>query len=143
MPKERYGFSEEEWQSLKELLTRILVERVRSDNLTIAYSELTQAAVSQLQSRPTLSAKTKDVLTPESSALAAILGEISNDSCNASPDHGMLSVIVVHKHGDFRPGKGFFEYAEKLGRLPRGASDDDKEALWVEELRLVQRSYRG
>jgi hypothetical protein len=143
MPTERYGFSQEEWQSLKVLLRRILVERVRSDDLTIAYSELTQVAASQLQSQPTLFAKTRDILTPESNALAAILGEISNDSCNASPDHGMLSVIVRHKHGDLRPGKGFFEYAEKLGRLPRGASDDEKEALWVEELRLVQHSYQG
>ncbi len=143
MPRERYGFSEDEWQSLKELLRRILVERVRSDNLTIAYSELTQAAVSQLERRPTLSAKTRDILTPESYGLGAMLGEISNDSCSASPDRGMLSVIVVHKCGDLRPGKGFFECAENLGRLSRAASDDEKEALWVRELRLVQRSYHG
>jgi hypothetical protein len=31
MPAERYGFSEDEWESLRELLRRILVERVRSD----------------------------------------------------------------------------------------------------------------
>jgi hypothetical protein len=142
MPTERYGFSEDEWQSLKELISGILVARVRSDNVTIAYSELTQMAVSQLRNRQALSVKTREILTPTSYALAAMLGEISNDSCNVSPDHGMLSVIVVHKHGDLRPGKGFFEYAEELGRLPRAASDDEKEELWVRELSLVQRSYR-
>jgi hypothetical protein len=141
MPRERYGFSEDEWQSLKELLRRILVERIRSDNLRITYSELIQVAVSQLGGRPTLFAKTRDILTPESYALGTMLGEIPTDSCSASPDHGMLSAIVVHKHGDSRPGKGFFDCAEDLGRLSRSASDDEKEALWVRELRLVQRSY--
>jgi hypothetical protein len=55
----------------------------------------------------------------------------------------MLSVIVVHKQGDQRPGKGFFEFAEQLGRLVHSASDDEKDALWVRELGLVQRSYGG
>jgi len=143
MPAERYGFSEDEWESLRELLRRILVERVRSENLTIPYSELTQFAVAQIQSQPTLLTKTREILTPNSYALAAMLGEISAESCNGSPDRGMLSVIVVHKQGDQRPGKGFFEYAEKLGRLVRAASDDEKDALWVRELGLVQRSYGG
>jgi hypothetical protein len=140
MPRERYGFSEDEWRSLKELLTHILIERLGSDNPMIAYSELTQILVSRLQN-PALRAKTTDILTPESYALATILGEISTESCNASPDRGMLTVIVVHKHGDLRPGKGFFECAEKLGRLSHGSSDAEKDELWVRELHLVQRSY--
>jgi hypothetical protein len=141
MPRERYGFSEDEWQSLKDLLRNILVERVRSDNPTVAYSELTQIAVSRLRSQPALLAKTGDILTPDSHALAAMLGEISTESCNASPDRGMLSVIVVHKGGDLRPGKGFFDCAETLGRLSHAASEAEKEILWVRELRLVQQSY--
>ncbi len=70
-----------------------------------------------------------------------MLGEISTESCQSSPDRGMLSVIVVHKRGDQRPGKGFFECAVKLGRLRESASEEEKDALWIGELRLVQGSY--
>ncbi len=44
----------------------------------------------------------------------------------------MLSVVVVHKHGDMEPGPGFFELAKHLGR-------DTKDLLrfWIDELKKV------
>ena len=140
MSRECYGFNEQEWQSLKDLLTDILVERVPSTAPTITYAQLVNAALSRIQNAALL-AKTRDILTPHSYALGAMLGEISTDSCNKSPDHGMLSVIVVHKTGDQRPGKGFFECAVTLGRLPPAASQAEKDELWAREMDTVLRSY--
>ena len=45
----------------------------------------------------------------------------------------MLSVVVVHKTGDYQPGPGFLELAKRLGR---DASDQLK--FWTEEFERVQ-----
>lgn len=50
----------------------------------------------------------------------------------------MLSVLVVHKGGDYRPGAGFFELAERLGRDIR-----DKERCWVMEFETVTNYWRS
>jgi hypothetical protein len=44
----------------------------------------------------------------------------------------MLSVIVVHKHGDMEPGPGFDDYAADLG-----LDASDRVAFWVNELHKV------
>lgn len=64
-----------------------------------------------------------------------MLDEISDEEDQAG--RGMLSVIVVHKSGDQKPGSGFFKLAKKLGRE---TSDTDK--CWIEELNRVY-SYWG
>ncbi len=137
----RYGFTDDEWRMIERLVREILVERVRPEVRPIPYSELTEVAVARLRDRPALAEKTREILRPDSYALANMLGEISTESCNGAPDRGMLSVVVVHKDGDMRPGKGFFECAVTLGRLRSNASDEEKEALWIRELDLVSRSY--
>jgi hypothetical protein len=45
---------------------------------------------------------------------------------------GMLTVVVVHKHGDMQPGPGFFELAKALGRDTKNI-----EKCWIDELRKV------
>lgn len=59
-----------------------------------------------------------------------LLGEVSVEE-NAS-GRGMLSVVVVHKHGDMQPGPGFFVLGQHLGY-------DTKDLLkfWVEQLHKV------
>lgn len=69
-------------------------------------------------------------LEPESYALAKMLGEISTSEDEAG--RGMLTVIVVHKHGDMQPGPGFFELANQLGR-----DTADILECWVNELKRV------
>ena len=59
-----------------------------------------------------------------------MLGEISSEEDAAG--RGMLTVVVVHKHGDMQPGPGFFELAQVLGRNTR-----DILKCWVEELHKV------
>jgi hypothetical protein len=137
----RYGFTDDEWRTIEGVVQEILVETVRMEVRPIPYSELTEVAVARLGNRPALVEKTREILRPNSYELANMLGEISTESCNGAPDRGMLSVVVVRKGGDMRPGKGFFECAVTLGRLRPNASDDEKEALWIRELDLVRRSY--
>jgi hypothetical protein len=59
-----------------------------------------------------------------------LLGQISIEENAAG--RGMLSVVVVHKGGDFRPGPGFFDLAHDLGRTIVARDD-----FWTEELQRV------
>jgi len=112
----KYGYSLDKWNKTKEEMRQILIDMVRIPKY-ISYSELV--------------GKVKTIiLQPESYALAAMLGEISSEEDAAK--RGMLSVIVVHKSGDGRPGSGFFELAEDLGH---DISDRDK--FWVDEWNKV------
>ena len=112
----RYGFSDEDWAAAKQEMVAKLIERAKVRGM-IPYSELV-----------------RDVKTirlePDSHALAAMLGEISEAEDRAG--RSMLTVIVVHKHGDMQPGPGFFELARSLGR-----DTQDILRCWVDELKKV------
>jgi hypothetical protein len=112
----KYGAPIELWDATKDRMRSVLGDRARAGR-TIAYSELV-ATVGPVK------------LEPDSYALAAMLGEISEEE--DALGRGMLSVVVVHKDGDMRPGPGFFQLAKKLGR---DASDIDR--CWVDEFRRV------
>ena len=73
-------------------------------------------------------------LEPKSEHLAHMLGEISTAEHEAG--RGMLTVVVVHKHGDQMPGPGFFQLARSLDRDTR-----DREAFWIRELEKVYRAW--
>jgi hypothetical protein len=86
----RYGYASEAWDTVREEMQRLLIARARACR-TIAYSELVE--------------QVKTIrLEPDSHALAAILGEISEGE--DAVGRGMLAVLVVHKDGDMRPGPG-------------------------------------
>lgn len=119
----RYGYPLDQWEQTKADMTRVLSIRAREAR-TITYSEL---------SREVLPLR----LPPDSYALAAMLGEISEES--DADGRGMLSVLVVHKDGDGRPGGGFFELAAKLGR----AAGSDHDLLWIEEMNRVTAAAGG
>ncbi len=108
----KYGYSISSWNETLEEMRLILIRKAKIGR-TLSYSELTKQI-------------TTIEMQPESFALAAMLGELSEDE--DARGRGMLSVIVVHKTGDTKPGPGFFKLAEQLGR---DISDDDK--CWVEE----------
>lgn len=112
----KYGYSPEELERAKEEIHSVLIE-VAKYKRTIAYSDL----VSKIRCVN---------LEAESHALAALLDEISSEENTAG--RGMLSVVVVHKHGDMKPGHGFFSLAKNLGRE---VSDYDE--FWVKELERV------
>jgi hypothetical protein len=102
-------------------MTQVLIGRARQGR-PIAYSDLVQGVRSV----------TFDYYDP---LLNKMLGEIS-----ASEDkqgHGMLTVLVVYKDGDMKPGPGFFELATQLGR-----DASDELACWVAEYELVTRYWQ-
>lgn len=112
----KYGFAEADWEAAKQEAIEILAARARLRGM-IPYSDL----VRQI---------TAIHLEPDSFALSHFLGEISEAEDDAG--RGMLTVIVVHKHGDMQPGPGFFELARRLGRNTK-----DVVKCWVEELKKV------
>ena len=116
-----YGLTSSQWESAKGEIRRTMTTTARAQN-TISYSEVV-ADVSTVR------------LEADGQALAHILGEISTEEAGAG--RGMLSVVVVHKGGDLRPGPGFFNLAERLGRDVM-----DKERCWIEELNLVYGSVQ-
>lgn len=63
-------------------------------------------------------------------ALATMLGEISNEEDEAG--RGLLTVLVVHKTGDHKPGPGFFELAQQRGR-----DTSDILRTWADEMTKV------
>jgi hypothetical protein len=117
--RQRFGFAQKDWDQAREEMTRIL-ERCAREGRVIAYSDL----VDRVQ---TIKLQANDY------ALAAMLGEISQES--DAQGRGMLTVLVVHKTGDMRPGPGFFELAKKLDR-----DVNDIDRCWVEEFKRVTRA---
>ncbi|MEE8606754.1 MAG: hypothetical protein V3S55_04050 [Nitrospiraceae bacterium] len=118
----KYGFSQSSWENAKSEMREILVETAKAGG-TLPYSVVVS--------------RTKTIkLEPNAYALAHMLGEISTEEDEAG--RGMLSVVVVHKHGDMKPGPGFFELAKRLGR---DTSDITK--CWIEELKKVHACWKG
>jgi len=117
----QFGFSEETWNAAKREVIEILSQRARR-GIPIAYSDLVSKLRSvQLEARDT--------------RLFHLLGEVSTDEHGSG--RGMLSVMVVHKDGDMRPGPGFFELAEHLGHHVT-----DLDRFWIEEFRRVHDYWR-
>jgi len=117
-----YGVDDAVWEAARDEIRQILIACAkRKGNETIAYSDL----VSQVQS---LDLQARD------ERLNHLLGEISR--AEAAAGRGMLSVLVVHKHGDMQPGPGFFELAKQLGRKTQ-----DIEACWIAEFNHVCQAW--
>lgn len=51
----------------------------------------------------------------------------------------LITAFVVSKEGN-GPCEGFYALAERLGRLPAGYPDKEKESFWIEEMK---RSHDG
>lgn len=113
---ETYGFSKAEWSAAKREVKAILAKRAELRGL-MPYSELASK----------LTAVQVEAHDPR---LFHLLGEVSTEEDAAG--RGMLSVIVVHKHGDMQPGPGFFELARELGR-----NTSDVLQCWISELKKV------
>ena len=116
----KYGFSLEQWEQTKREIRSLLVERAKVRGM-MPYSELTSLIRSAH-------------LEPDSYPLFHMLGEISSEEDAAG--RGMLTVIVVHKHGHMQPGPGFFELARRLGR-----DTSDILRCWVDELKRVHAQW--
>jgi len=74
--------------------------------------------------------------------IGTIVGAMSEDEDNLGKP--LLSAIVVNKSGDLagKPGPGFYELAELLGRLKPGTTDEEKSDFWKEELKRIYATYK-
>lgn len=63
-----------------------------------------------------------------------LLGQVSTEE--SAHGWGMLAVLVVHKTGDQRPGRGFYECARAIGL---DTSDEDR--LWVDQFNKVHSAW--
>jgi hypothetical protein len=111
-----FGYPADVWQRAKDEIKEVLIQCARRQKTT-TYSELVpRIAAIDLQARD--------------ARLDELLDQISIDEVTLG--RGMLSVLVVHKTGDLRPGRGFYECATRLG-----LDVSDEERLWVEQLNRV------
>lgn len=110
------GFADEQWSAAKSELRRLLIDKARSKSV-VAYSD----AVARLEAIQ---------FEPSDPRFHQMLDQLSTTEDEAG--RGLLTVLVVHKAGDMRPGPGFFELASARGR---DVQDLDK--TWLVELRSV------
>jgi hypothetical protein len=111
-----YGFPEADWNAARDEARAIMIERAKVRGM-IPYSDL----VRQI---------TRIKIEAHDPRLFHMLGEIS--SAEDEQGRAMLTVVVVHKHGDMQPGPGFFELAQRLGRATK-----DPLKCWIDELHRV------
>ncbi len=111
-----FGFTEAQWNEGKAEAKTVLAEYARRRQM-IPYSDF----VKRLKLIK---------LEHHDPRLFHFLGEISAEENEAG--RGMLTAVVVHKHGDMQPGPGFFELAKKLGH-----KTSDIEKFWIDEVKKV------
>jgi hypothetical protein len=107
-----YGYRADVWERAKAEAVRAIVRR----SSPIFYSDL----VTQIHNI---------TFGPHDSAFHYLLYEISLEEDAAG--RGMLSVLVIRKE-DGRPGEGFWDLAQSLGR-----DVTDRDRLWSDETRVV------
>jgi hypothetical protein len=113
---EIYGFTLNQWQTFKTEAREILIATA-GQRAMITYGEL----AGHMTTIP---------VEPHDPVLWHIIGDVARDEEHAG--RGLLSVVVVHKHGDMEPGPGFFEPAKYFKRKTK-----DKTKCFVDELHNV------
>ena len=115
-----FGYPEIVWAEAKEEAKEIL-RRIARKKATISYSDLTNE-ISAIK------------FEPHGKPFFHFLGEISLDEESAG--RGMMTAIVVHKHGDLKPGPGFYDLAQSLGKDVK-----DLDSTWIGEVNEVYRAW--
>jgi hypothetical protein len=117
-----FRYPAKQWSKAKQEARDALIEVARGQTV-IAYADL---AV-EIHAIP---------LDARDLRLNTLLGQISEEEDAAN--RGMLSVLVVHKKGDKRPGGGFFELADELGY-----AFTDRDEFWIKMLNNVYWYWRN
>lgn len=95
-----HGFAASDWTAAKTVAKTVLVNRARRPgNPLISYSDFVTLLPLAIE--------------PNDPRLSFFLDEISVDE--HAEGRGFLTVLVVHKYGDIRPGSGFYNMARKCG----------------------------
>lgn len=129
----RYGRDDSEWDELVRVGRRFLEEQARLEMLS-SYTEF-NTVLARRSALRSFDFECED----ERAAVGYLLGLIVEDSYPET--EVMLSALVKYLNEN-DAGPGFFELAHKLGRLPAGASKDDKLVFWSNEVKAVHEYYR-
>lgn len=111
-----FGFPRSVWREAMDQAKAALVERARLRGM-MTYSELAEAI-------------TAIDLSAHDVRLFSLLGQLSEEEYKAG--RGMISALVVHKHGDMEPGLGFYDLAKELG-----LDTSDRLACWIGQVHQV------
>lgn len=131
---ERYGRTADEWQELIDVTANFLVERARLRDDT-SYTELNAV----LAQRP--GQKRFDFSNPaDRGAMGDLLGAVVEQTYDE--DHPVMLSALVTFLNEKRPGQGFFDLAMHRGLLPRGASEEEKDAFWYQQMDTAFTIYR-
>jgi len=119
-----HGFDQSAWERAKGEALAVLRSRAgRLHHQTINYTEFVESltAIQIGAHDPRLSSFLEEIVVDEHAA-----------------NRPLITVLVVHKHGDLMPGEGFFNVAGRLG-----FEVADRDAFWIAELRRVTDYWRA
>ncbi len=113
-----YGFDDGLWDQAKREALDLLINRSRNlANPTISYTELVESLTAiRLEAHdPRLSSFLEEIIRAEH-----------------AHNRPLITLLVVHAHGDRRPGDGFYEISEELG-----FDVNDRDLFWIEQFNRI------
>lgn len=129
-----YGRDEREWEALTEGTVQFLREQAGLGRTT-NYTEVNQT----LQRRH--GARQFDFeLDSERAAMGHLLGLATDAEYDRT---GLMISSIVLYLNENDAGPGFYKKAQELGLLARGATADEKQRFWLQQVSAVQERYRG
>lgn len=117
---QKYGYTQQKWNIFKTEARVFLIEEARRRGL-ITYGDLA-AKMTTIE------------VEPHDMVLWDIIGDVARDEEAAG--RGLLSALVVHKHGDMEPGPGFFDLAKYYHRNVR-----DRTICWINETKRIHKEW--
>lgn len=123
---EKFGQRQSDWLEAmyQGIVALIKVARAEGGQPGVSYSDFTERI-------------TAIHFDPHSQMLNQLLDDIGAHEATAG--RPMLSALVRHKHGDFRPGPGFFDAAV---RFRRKEVNEDNDTFWQREFGALQDFWR-
>lgn len=128
-----YGRDDAEWDKLIEAGLRFLLERARMGKAT-SYTEMNATLARRTGARPFDFEQ-----DAERYAMGVLLEAIGERTL---PGSGVMITAIVHFLNENDAGAGFYRYAQRVGLLRRGATDDEKLAFWSSQVDAVHAYYR-
>jgi hypothetical protein len=127
-----YGRDQQEWDELRAEGQRFLERQAKLDKTT-TYTE-----VNTVLARRTGHRLFDFSQQSERHAMGELLGAITEETF---PHTGVMLSALVQYLDENDAGPGFFQLAERLGCLSRGAKPEQKWDFWVNEVSAVHAYY--
>lgn len=119
--QQTYGFAPSEWDTAR-MWARNHLRNVARARGTATYTQLCEGMASDTGLR----------FEPHGTPLAGLLGQVN--VLEREEGLPLISCVVVHKSGDWKPGVGFWNMSKEMG-LAIGDTETERDAYWVAELK--------